>query len=79
MCVIAIRFFKDIGWVGVKNRDRNYRPTVHIKQSFRNNVERLYIWDEKTKYTEGLNEFGVSILSAAVAVKDDEKEGDSKK
>lgn len=75
MCIVACKYFKDLGWVGVKNRDRNYKPTVHIKQSFRNDIERLYIWDEKTKYTEGVNEFGVAIISAAVATKKDEKEG----
>lgn len=74
MCVVAVKHFNDLGWVGVKNRDRNYKPTVHIRQSFRNGVERLYIWDEKTKYTEGLNEFGIAIISAAVATKKDEKE-----
>lgn len=74
MCICAVKHFKDVGWVGVKNRDRNYKPTVHIKQSFRGGIERLYIWDEKTKYTEGLNEFGIGIISAAVATKKDEKE-----
>jgi len=74
MCVVAVKHFKDVGWVGVKNRDRNYKPTVHIKQSFRGGIERLYIWDEKTKYTEGVNEFGIAIISAAVATKKDEKE-----
>lgn len=75
MCVVAIKYFKGTGWVGVKNRDRNYKPTIHIKQSFRDGIERLYIWDEKTRYAEGLNEFGVCIMSAAVAVKKDEQEG----
>jgi len=75
MCTIAAKFFKDIGWVGSKNRDRNYKPTVTIKQSFRGGIERLYLYDNLTKYTEGLNEYGIAILSAAVAVKDDEKEG----
>lgn len=74
MCIVAVKHFKDVGWVGVKNRDRNYKPIVHIKQSFRNGIERLYIWDEKTKYTEGINEFGIGIISAAVATKKDEKE-----
>lgn len=74
MCIVAVKHFKDIGWVGVKNRDRNYKPTINIKQSFRNGIERLYIWDEKTKYTEGLNEFGIAVISAAVATKKDEKE-----
>lgn len=75
MCVVAVKFFSDAGWVGVKNRDRNYKPQIKIKQSFRKDIERLYIWDEKTKYTEGVNEYGIAIISAAVAVKKDEKEG----
>ena len=75
MCVIAAKYFKGVGWVGSKNRDRNYKPTIIIKQSFRKKIERLYLYDTKTKYTEGLNEFGIGILSAAVAVKKDEKEG----
>lgn len=77
MCIVAVKHFDDLGWVGVKNRDRNYKPTVHIKQSFRGGIERLYIWDEKTKYTEGVNEFGIAIISAAVATKKDEKEAAS--
>jgi len=76
MCVVALKYFDKIGWVGVKNRDRNYKPTILIRQSHKDDIERLYIWDEKTKYTEGINEFGTSILSSATAVKNDEKEGD---
>jgi len=76
MCVIAVKYFDGIGWVGAKNRDRNYQPKIRIVQSNRKNIQRLYIDDELTRYTEGLNEYGVSILSAALSVKDDEKEGD---
>ena len=75
MCIVCAKYFKDYGWVGVKNRDRNYIPQITIKQSYRNGVERMLLWDDKTKYTDGLNEHGVCILSAAVAVKKDEKEG----
>ena len=76
MCVIAVKYFKDVGWVGSKNRDRNYLPEIKIVQSNRKGLQRLFIDDELTRYTEGLNEYGVSILSAALAVKDDEKEAD---
>lgn len=76
MCVIAAKYFASTGWVGVKNRDRNYKPVIKIRKSFRQDVERLYIWDEITKYTEGINEYGIGILSASVAVKSDEKEID---
>ncbi|HAW78870.1 MAG TPA: hypothetical protein DCX27_03580, partial [Balneola sp.] len=65
----------DYGWVIAKNRDRNYKPVVSIKQSNRNGVQRLYIQDDKTRYTEGVNEYGVAILSASIMVKKDEKEG----
>jgi hypothetical protein len=76
MCIIAGKYFNNVGWVFVKNRDRNYKPVINIRQSFRNGIERMYIWDEKTKYTEGINEYGIGILSTATAVKMDEKEGD---
>ncbi|HPM74228.1 MAG TPA: hypothetical protein PLA71_00735 [Saccharofermentans sp.] len=75
MCIVALKYFKDKGWTGAKNRDRNYRPRIVVKQSFRQDIERLYMYDSNTKYTEGLNEFGTSILSAATLVKNDEKEG----
>ncbi len=75
MCVVACTYLKDLGWVIAKNRDRNYKPIIKIRKSFRRDIERLYIWDERTKYTEGINEFGVAIVSASVTVKEDEAEG----
>lgn len=74
MCVVAVKYFRKIGWVGVKNRDRNYQAKIKIIQSNRKGIQRLYIDDELTRYTEGLNEHGLCILSASLAVKDDEKE-----
>ena len=76
MCVVAAKYFKGVGWIGAKNRDRNYLPIVNIIQSNRTGVQRLYLDDEKTRYTEGLNEYGVSILSASLSIKSDEKEAD---
>ena len=76
MCVIVCRYIPDLeSWCIAKNRDRNYKPTIRIRKSFRNDIERLYIWDETTKYTEGVNEYGVGIISASVTVKEDESEG----
>lgn len=79
MCVIAVKHFPDVGWVGVKNRDRNYKPSVRIRKLFRGGVERLVIWDEVTRYTEGVNEHGVCIISAATDVKKDESIGNDAK
>jgi hypothetical protein len=76
MCVVLATYSESEGsWILGKNRDRPYKPTIRIRKSFRNDVERLFIWDEKTRYTEGVNEFGIGIISASVMVKDDEAEG----
>jgi len=77
VCVIVAKYFDNIGWVGAKNRDRSYRPKVHIKKSFRQNKERLMIWDADTKWTEGVNQYGVAMISSAAGgfadMKKDEK------
>jgi hypothetical protein len=72
MCVVAAKYLPDYGWVGIKNRDRNYKPIITIFQSNKGGVERLLMRDDLTGYMEGINEFGISVMSAATAVKDDE-------
>lgn len=79
MCVVAAKHFDDTGWVLAKNRDRNYTPVVRMIQTKAGGVERLYLYDLQTGYSEGINELGIAIISAAVAVKSDEKEGAGKK
>lgn len=76
MCVVAVKKIDNYGWVGAKNRDRNYETKVEIVQSNRNGIQRLYIDDKLSRWTEGLNEHGLCVLSASVSVKSDEKEGD---
>lgn len=75
MCVIAAKYFKESGWILIKNRDRNYKPIIKVIQSKRRGMERLLLWDTKTKWTEGVNEYGIAVVSSAVQVKKDEKEG----
>ena len=75
MSLIAAKFFPEKGWVLVKNRDRILKPTVKLRKSFRKNVERLYCWDDFTKYSEGINEFGVAIVSCNIARDEDDTEG----
>ena len=74
MCVVAVKYFEEWGFCGVKNRDRNYLPTISFKRTTKDGIESLFIVDEVTKYSEGINEFGVAILNAATAVKNDESE-----
>lgn len=74
MCVVGAKYING-SWCLFKNRDRNYKADIKIRKSFRRGMERLYIWDDITKYSEGINEFGVAIISASVQVKEDEAEG----
>jgi hypothetical protein len=72
MCLISAKYFEDLGWVLAKNLDLTQKPTIRIRKSFRRDIERLYIWVESSKFTEGINEYGVAIISASVI---NEKEG----
>ena len=74
MCVVAAKYFPDKGWVGVKNRDRNYVPEISFKRISNNGTEIMLFWDDITQYCEGFNSGGVAILSASLMVLDDEKE-----
>jgi len=74
MCVIIAKYFEDKGWVGVKNRDRNYVPEIGFEVSQKDGLERLMFCDKVTGYKEGFNSSGVAILSASLMVQDDEKE-----
>ena len=74
MCIIIGKYFDNIGWVGIKNRDRNYIPEISFKKKQSNDLEILYFWDDITEYCEGMNSSGIGILSASLMVQDDEKE-----
>ena len=76
MCTIAVKYIKKFGWVGAKNRDRNYSTSIKVVNSNRDGIQRLYIDDQTTRWTEGVNEYGLSIISASFSVKSDEKEGE---
>ena len=74
MCVVVAKYFDNVGWVGVKNRDRNYVPDLSFRKKQNKNTEVLYFWDDITQYCEGMNDSGVAVLSASLMVLDDEKE-----
>lgn len=74
MCIVIGKYFEGIGWVAVKNRDRNYIPEISFKKRISQGVEILYFWDDITQYCEGFNSAGVGILGASLMVLDDEKE-----
>ena len=76
MCVVAVRYFEKYGWAGAKCRDRNYPCKIEIVQSNKGGLQRIYIDDTLSRWTEGVNEFGVGVISASFSVKRDEKEGE---
>lgn len=78
MCVVIAKYFEKHGWVGIKNRDRNYIPEISFRKKIKGDTEVLYFWDNITQYCEGMNSHGVSILSASLMVLDDEKEVDNR-
>jgi cation transport regulator ChaC len=78
-CVIALT---EVGnrKIVFKNRDRNYVPTFkiyHVRAE--NGTEILYFQDTISGWVEGINEHGIAITNAALAVISDEKEGKKKR
>lgn len=78
MCVIVAKYFDDLGWVGAKQRDRNYVPDIGFEREETGGVEILMYKDNTTGYREGINSKGIAILSASLKVADDEKEIEKK-
>lgn len=64
MSLISAKYFNNCGWVLLKNSDSVLKPSVKIRKSFIKQTERLYIWNNLTKFSEGVNEHGVAIVSA---------------
>jgi hypothetical protein len=62
MSTIVCKYFNGVGFVAAKNRDCNYKPRIRIRKSFRNDIERLFLWDEVSRFSEGLNEHGLVVL-----------------
>lgn len=73
-CIVAVGEFGGVKCM-FKNRDRNYTPEVRIYHTVLNGVEVLYMKDETTGWCEGINEYGIGIVNAALAVREDEKQG----
>jgi len=57
-----------------KNRDRAYDAKVKIVRELINDVEMVYIIDDDTDWSEGMNSHGIAIVNSALMVNADEKE-----
>jgi hypothetical protein len=63
MGLLACKYFDNVGFVGLRIKERTKEPTVYIRSSAFGGMERLYLWDNVIKYSEGMNEHGVSVMS----------------
>jgi autotransporter translocation and assembly factor TamB len=72
--IAAVRI--DDGVVLAKNRDRGYKARVEIIHEIVDGVEVVYWRDIDTDWSEGMNEYGISIVNSALSTASDEKEGE---
>ena len=78
-CIVFAKMFGDQMVIG-KNRDRNYSPKLEvIRELTKNGVEILHARDVETDWSEGMNEYGISLVNSALFVKRDEKDFDKTK
>ena len=82
-CVVAARklTINDAGeedatetpsFVLVKNRDRSYKVNCSIVHTVINGVEVCYLLDTDTKFSEGINSYGVGIVNASLSLADEQ-------
>jgi len=67
MCTIIAKKFPNIGWVGVKNRDRPAATRTELLRDQEDGFQRVTLMDEDTRWTEGMNSNGVSIISSSLS------------
>ena len=72
-CVIAHGIFDD-KIILAKNRDRTYEANVRVIRELVDGVEMVYILDDDTDWSEGMNQYGIGIVNSALMVNADEKE-----
>lgn len=72
-CVIVAKKFED-SFILAKNRDRPYNPKVKLIHDIVNGIEMVYMLDVDSDWSEGMNEFGISIVNSALFVIRDEGE-----
>ena len=72
-CVIAHKVING-NVILAKNRDRAYDVKLTIVRELINDIEVVYIHDEDTDWSEGMNEFGIGIINSTLQGEYDEKE-----
>ena len=80
MCVILFTKINDSNSVLFKNRDRFYKSNVKIIHEIRDGTEVAYIYDHRTGWIEGMNEYGIGIINSTFTIlKDNSKKANHQK
>ena len=57
-----------------KNRDRKYLPTISIVRKLsKRGVEMVLMYDKRTQYVEGMNQYGIGILNTTLLNEEDSR------
>lgn len=67
MCIVVAKYFKDTGWVLAKNRDQDYVSEITFKDKNDRDVGEIFtLYDYQTKYQEGMNYKGLTIITTSL-------------
>ena len=57
-----------------KNRDRRYVPTIQlVRKLSKNGSEMVLMYDKKSQYVEGMNEYGIGIINSTLLNEEDSR------
>ena len=55
-----------------KNRDRKFLPTIEIVRKLsKGGIEMVLMYDKRTQYVEGMNQFGIGIINSTLLNEED--------
>ena len=61
-------------FVLAKNRDRKYIPTIQIVRKLsKKGIEIVLMYDKRTQYVEGMNQFGIGIINSTLLNEEDSR------
>lgn len=67
MCIVVAKHFPETGWVLAKNRDQDYVSEISFKDKNDNKVGEIFtLYDHDTKYQEGMNYKGLTIITTSL-------------
>lgn len=67
MCTLVAKKFPNLGWVGIKNRDRPFSTRTELLRTQKHGIQKVALLDERTHWSEGMNSNGVCILSSSLS------------